>query len=49
MRRISIYSRASSDNGKQDAQRQVDGLREHSLKMGYVVNSEENLSSKFLI
>lgn len=37
MKKVAIYTRVSTDNGKQDTQRQVDELREHSLKMGYVV------------
>jgi DNA invertase Pin-like site-specific DNA recombinase len=37
MIRVSVYTRISTDNGKQDTQRQVDELKEHSLKMGYVV------------
>ncbi len=34
---VAVYTRVSTDNGKQDTQRQVDELKEHSLKMGYVV------------
>jgi DNA invertase Pin-like site-specific DNA recombinase len=37
MIRVSVYTRISTDNGKQDTQRQVDELKEHALKMGYVV------------
>ncbi len=37
MKKVAIYTRVSTDNGRQDTQRQVDELREHSLKMGYVV------------
>jgi len=37
MSKVAIYTRVSTDNGKQDTQRQVDELKEHSLKMGYVV------------
>lgn len=34
---VAVYTRVSTDNGKQDTQRQVDELKEHSLRMGYVV------------
>lgn len=34
---VAVYTRVSTDNGKQDTQRQVDELKEHSLKTGYVV------------
>jgi DNA invertase Pin-like site-specific DNA recombinase len=34
---VAVYTRVSTDSGKQDTQRQVDELKEHSLKMGYVV------------
>ena len=37
MIRVSVYTRISTDNGKQDTQRQVGELKEHALKMGYVV------------
>jgi DNA invertase Pin-like site-specific DNA recombinase len=37
MNYVAVYTRVSTDNGKQDTQRQVDELKEHSLKMGYVV------------